>query len=443
MQRLPNHQAPRSTLWRRVALPPLGTEERQGFADYFAEQTVLSLLIGMPITALLHLFMITLGVNLFPEQKLTIIAYHLVLALGSTAVFLLARNRVTAAYLPVGGVFIWLYAAVCVAVTIVVLEQGVFLYIGAVIFTLLYICGIIRATFLRAIACCGAGFLLVNVAMYAAGKRDGLEYLYANSFMTYAAVIGLTLSYTIERLERSKYLLQRRLEREKKKLDDYSAWLRQLAVFLRHEVRQPIAQINSSIELVALKRTEDPSSDIHLRNAMSAAQQVWHLIERASRATDAEAFVRQARPEHIEVQAYLQDLLRIFSQTYSGVTFSLSSSPHVHVRADPVLFKEAVSNLLSNAASFADDQTDVVVSLEAREGKAEIKIYNQGPRIEGDTEVLFQPFTTSRSGAASEHHGLGLYLVRLIAQQHGGTATINNAADGKGVEASLYFPAET
>ncbi|MHB2205606.1 sensor histidine kinase [Methylobacterium sp. CM6257] len=435
-------QAARSTLWTQIALPPLGAEERQGFADYFAEQTILSLLIGMPVTAFLHLFMITLGVNLFPEQKLTIIAYHLLLALGSTSVFLLARNRVTAAYLPAGGVLVWLLAAVCVAITIVVLEQGVFLYIGAVIFTLLYICGIIRATFLRALGSCVAGFLLVNLAMYTAGKRNGLEYLYANSFMVYAAVIGLTLSYTIERLERSKYLLQRRLEQEKKKSDDYTVWLRQLAVFLRHEVRQPIAQINSSIELVALKRTEDPSSDIHLRNAMSAAQQVWHLIERASRATDAEAFVRRAQPERIELHSYLQDLLQIFSQTYSGVTFSFSSSPHVHARVDPVLFKEAVSNLLSNAASFAHDQTDVVVSLEVHESKAEIKVYNQGPSIVGDAEVLFQPFKTSRSGAASEHHGLGLYLVRLIAQQHGGTATIKNAADGRGVEASLYFPAE-
>ncbi|MGH1573975.1 hypothetical protein ACRAWG_29165 [Methylobacterium sp. P31] len=78
--------------------------------------------------------------------------------------------------------------------------------------------------------------LLFSLAMYVAGKRNGLEYLYADSFMTYAVVIGLTLSYTIERLERSKYLLQRRLEQEKKKLDDYSAWPRQLAVFLRHEV---------------------------------------------------------------------------------------------------------------------------------------------------------------------------------------------------------------
>ncbi|MGH1572789.1 sensor histidine kinase [Methylobacterium sp. P31] len=442
MQRLPDHQTPRDTLWRRIALPPLGTDE-QGFADYFAEQTILSLLIGMPITALLHLFMITLGVNLFPEQKLTITAYHLLLALGSLAVFLLARNRVTAAYLPAGGVFIWLYAAVCVAVTIVILEQGVFLYIGAVIFTLIYICGIVRATFLRALACCVAGFLIVNLALYVGGKRDGLEYLYADSFMTYAAVIGLTLSYTIERLERSKYLLQKRLEQEGRRSESHSAWLRQLAMFLRHEVRQPIAQISSSIELSALRQADDPSRKEHLRDALNAAQHIWHLIERASRATDAEAYVRQARPERVEVRGQLQELVQSFSQTYSGVTFSLSSSPHVHVRADPVLFKEAVSNLLSNAASFAGDQTEVVVSLRAREGRAEIKVYNQGPRIEGDTERLFQPFTTRRSDAVSEHHGLGLYLVRLIAQQHGGTATIKNAADGTGVEASLYFPVET
>ena len=127
----PDRQVRLGSLWSRVALPPLRAEEQQGFTAYFAEQTILSLLIAMPITALLHLFMIGLGVSLFPEQKLTISAYHLSIAFGSAGLFLLARTPVTAAYLPANGVYVWLYSAACAAVTLVLLEQGVFLYIGA------------------------------------------------------------------------------------------------------------------------------------------------------------------------------------------------------------------------------------------------------------------------------------------------------------------------
>ena len=59
---------------------------------------------------------------------------------------------------------------------------------------------------------------------------------------------------------------------------------------------------------------------------------------------------------------------------------------------------------------------------------------------EGDTEILFGPFASSRSGPASEHQGLGLYLVRLIAAQCGGTASIANFDDGSGVQASIVLP---
>ena len=99
--------------------------------------------------------------------------------------------------------------------------------------------------------------------------------------------------------------------------------------------------------------------------------------------------------------------------------------------------------MLSNAASFAEEDSAVEILLQIREDQVQIAVRNEGSLIEGDTDTLFQAFLSSRSGSASEHHGLGLYLVRLIAQQHGGTVTINNMEDGTGVEASLRFPVAT
>jgi signal transduction histidine kinase len=60
--------------------------------------------------------------------------------------------------------------------------------------------------------------------------------------------------------------------------------------------------------------------------------------------------------------------------------------------------------------------------------------------IEDDTEVLFAPFTSRRASDVGEHQGLGLYLVRLVAEYYGGSAYIGNRSDSSGVEATIKLP---
>jgi signal transduction histidine kinase len=221
----------------------------------------------------------------------------------------------------------------------------------------------------------------------------------------------------------------------------YISWLRQLAGFLRHEVRQPVAQINSSVELIHLTSHDDQLKP-YIASASQGVRHVWNLIERASRATDAEAFVRQGQAQPIDLPRLLGELIGSYRQTHSGIDFRLQlpDKEPLYVSADPTLLKEAVSNLLANAASFADEESIIQVVLERDGVQAVIKVRNKGPIIQYDTEMLFGPFASTRSGPSSEHQGLGLYLVRLVAEHHGGKAIISNLDDGSGVEASIFLP---
>jgi len=99
-------------------------------------------------------------------------------------------------------------------------------------------------------------------------------------------------AYQKELLSRQLFISEIRgretLERQMHADSRYLNWLRQLAKFLRHEVRQPVAQINSSIELIEVTYAEDDRLRPYLANAALGVKHVWNLVERASRATDAE-----------------------------------------------------------------------------------------------------------------------------------------------------------
>jgi signal transduction histidine kinase len=265
-----------------------------------------------------------------------------------------------------------------------------------------------------------------------------------NMHMIVMLLLIAMAAYQRELVSRQLFVSERRereaLARQHESDHRYLQWSRQLARFLRHEVRQPVAQINSSIELAQLALDDFNPIKPHVANAAFATRQVWNLIERASHATDIEAFIRQSTPELVDLKKLLANLVDGYQQTFSGVSFRFESRHIVLAEVDPILVKEAVSNLLANAASFSEDDSTIQVSLNQSGSYAIIKVRNKGPLLEGQADELFGLFASTRSGPSSEHEGLGLYLVRLIAEHYGGRAELSNLDDASGVEATITLP---
>jgi two-component system sensor histidine kinase ChvG len=111
------------------------------------------------------------------------------------------------------------------------------------------------------------------------------------------------------------------------------------------------------------------------------------------------------------------------------------------------LIAQALDKLFDNARSFTPEDGRIRLSLHAAGDAAEIRVANSGPPLPPamqerlfDSLVSVRPSAPSRStdpGAAradAPHLGLGLYVVRMIAELHRGAARARNLADGSGVE---------
>jgi signal transduction histidine kinase len=103
-----------------------------------------------------------------------------------------------------------------------------------------------------------------------------------------------------------------------------------------------------------------------------------------------------------------------------------AARPTIEAGVDAYLVRIAVINLLGNAVKFAPDDSVVTVMVAAAVGEASIAISDRGPGIDpADAERLFEPW---QRGAGSETPGLGLglYIVRQIADLHGGRVTVDS-----------------
>lgn len=217
-------------------------------------------------------------------------------------------------------------------------------------------------------------------------------------------------------------------------------WISNFSKFLRHEARQPISQINSSLELIHLDTGISEDTVRHLDSASSSAQAVWALIEQASRAADATAILARSRPSKQNLSQIVSDVIGDFRSTYSGVEIEFLRKSSAFVFIDKVAAKEAISCVLLNAVSFADEDTIVEVDIRHCDENVYVKVLNRGPLLSSEYNDFFKPFVSTRSDRNIEHHGLGLYTTKIIIEGHGGSIWIANALDGSGVEVEFRLP---
>ncbi|TMH27757.1 MAG: proteobacterial dedicated sortase system histidine kinase, partial [Betaproteobacteria bacterium] len=100
----------------------------------------------------------------------------------------------------------------------------------------------------------------------------------------------------------------------------------------------------------------------------------------------------------------------------------------------------------ANAVDFTIGDEPIRIRLEPRGGAAVLTVSNRGPRLpQAMAGKLFESMVSVRSGkaGAEPHLGLGLYIVRLIAEFHGGTAQALDREDGSGVVMKVTTPLDS
>ncbi|MCU7945604.1 MAG: hypothetical protein KZQ72_02980, partial [Candidatus Thiodiazotropha sp. (ex Cardiolucina cf. quadrata)] len=121
--------------------------------------------------------------------------------------------------------------------------------------------------------------------------------------------------------------------------------------------------------------------------------------------------------------------------TYPDIEIECRMPTHqIWIDVSPDLISQALDKLISNAVDFHRPRTAIKIELDTENSnKILIKVKNQGPQIpEIDQPKIFDSMVSRRKNSDQQqtHLGLGLYLVRLIAEFHQGKAWAINEVDG-------------
>jgi two-component system, OmpR family, sensor histidine kinase ChvG len=157
-------------------------------------------------------------------------------------------------------------------------------------------------------------------------------------------------------------------------------------------------------------------------------------------ATRVEEAIGSAERVSFDLVPLLGSAIAAYRGAFPGRTFQAElPTGQVLLNGAPDLIVQMLDKLIDNAVDFSPLDAPITVRLSLPPEGALIEVENRGPPLPVHLEGrLFESLWQSRPGGDSRpHFGLGLYIVRLIAEFHGGQASAMNLPDGSGVRISV------
>lgn len=230
--------------------------------------------------------------------------------------------------------------------------------------------------------------------------------------------------------------LATRFNQQIAELADYQRYLTSLNQTLAHELRTPVAIVASSLDNLNAENLSADEQRALLERAREGIGRLQALFSALQEARRLEQAVAADPMERTDLRAMLESLANAYRQTYSEHAFSLETDvDFAAATVAPEQIVQALDKLVNNASTYAPRGSTIRLRLEARGLWWRISVANEGPLLpEVEARALFEPLISHRSHQdRSQHMGLGLHIVRLIARNHGGEPFASNIADGSGV----------
>ncbi len=238
--------------------------------------------------------------------------------------------------------------------------------------------------------------------------------------------------------------LSRTLNGTLQRLKRYNDYLEKMAARLSHELRTPVAVVRSSLDNLRVGNIAE-NDRVYIERADEGVQRLSSLIARMSEASQLERMLASTDLVVFNLGTVVRGCVEGYRLAYSQRVFQLesdSTSP-IFINGSADAIAQMLDKLIQNAVDFATSGTAIRIALANHGRNVMLTVENDGPLLPANAAAqLFVSMVSSRSDGAAhgDHLGLGLYIVRLIAEFHGGNVNAANYESGRGVCFTVTFP---
>ena len=225
------------------------------------------------------------------------------------------------------------------------------------------------------------------------------------------------------------------------KLHRHNTFLESMPRTLRHEINNPLNTLSTSLQNLA-EQFPDVGDSKYLESAKRGVHRIGSIVQNLADAANLEESLEADELEIIDLNLLLENYVANCKLVHPQCSFSYRGPGRPALAAvSDFRIEQLLDKIVDNAIDFHRADSPIRVQLDCFREHLQITVANRGPVLPEEVErSVFDSMVSHRGQQNKLHFGLGLYVVRIIAEYHGGFVRATNLRDGSGVAIMIQLP---
>ncbi len=229
--------------------------------------------------------------------------------------------------------------------------------------------------------------------------------------------------------------LSRGIESMLVEMREYTQYLKDLGSRLSHEMKTPLAVVQSSLDNLELDQNPE-----FLFRAQTGTKRLRFILNQLSELSQLKYTLEQTPKQKFDVVELIHELVKSYQSFIPNIRTTIDPGP-IYIDGSPELLAQLVDKLLDNARDFISTNGYIIISVVSNKDNVRLSIFNTDSQLPKNELNIFDSLVSIRSKGSGEsmHLGLGLYLVQLIVRYHNANIKAENSEKPKGVVFTIEF----